>query len=477
MNNELSSSGSQEAAKQDQESIDNENWNTSPEAGAKTSHASWRKSFRMAFDRASKQHKLRETRQELRRDRTKTLVTLLAVVIVLLLFFFVLFSSPTKATHLLGENPHRQPSLGQKITPGQYTNNPAALAPMLSAEVRANHPTTQGQVTAEDISRTSRTGHYTKPSPATKNFSETRAYALGQVDFSDPLARTSTSTQAGPPPSPLPSSAEQGDLKKPSLVFVISTTEGKTARQFIPEAEDETLTLPAGTRLLARLQAPVSSAVAPPVVAVVEYNYERDGQIVIPAGAKVLGRLTHASPSGDVAIQFSRVEMLDGTWEKLDALAMDLRFRPLKGYVSGKKTGTRFLVRSLTGLGTIASYLVGPQASGSAGLLSTNVLMRERLADNIASAGQEELNGLAFADTPVVTVPGNTRFYVVLEKPVSEHPGPGRLPGVIGPKSDGTQGGVPTLEELRQLIQLRREIADLYTQNSVQPTLQGTQQR
>ncbi|MBV8478175.1 MAG: hypothetical protein JOZ36_16065 [Acidobacteria bacterium] len=169
--------------------------------------------------------------------------------------------------------------------------------------------------------------------------------------------------------------------------------------------------------------------------------------------------------------------MLDGTWEKLDALAMDLRFRPLKGYVSGKKTGTRFLVRSLTGLGTIASYLVGPQASGSAGLLSTNVLMRERLADNIASAGQEELNGLAFADTPVVTVPGNTRFYVVLEKPISEHPGPGRVPGVIGPKSDGTQGGVPTLEELRQLIQLRREIADLYTQNSVQPTLQGTQQR
>jgi hypothetical protein len=105
----------------------------------------------------------------------------------------------------------------------------------------------------------------------------------------------------------------------------------------------------------------------------------------MPAGAKVLGRLAQVSPSGDVAIQFSRVEMPDGASEKLDALAMDLNFKPLKGYVSGKKTGTKFLVRSLTGLGTVASYLVGPQASSSAGLISTNVLMRERLADNVAS--------------------------------------------------------------------------------------------
>jgi len=39
-----------------------------------------------------------------------------------------------------------------------------------------------------------------------------------------------------------------------------------------------------------------------------------------------LCRLTHAKPSEDVAIQFSRVEMRHGTWEKLDALALDLRF-------------------------------------------------------------------------------------------------------------------------------------------------------
>ena len=36
--------------------------------------------------------------------------------------------------------------------------------------------------------------------------------------------------------------------------------------------------------------------------------------------------------------------------------------------------------------------------------------------------------------------------------------------------------GVPTLEELRQLMQLRREINDLYTQNNAQPATQPQQQ-
>ena len=139
--------------------------------------------------------------------------------------------------------------------------------------------------------------------------------------------------------------------------------------------------------MVARLQAPVSSAVTAPVVAVVEYNYERDGQIVLPAGAKVFGRLAQVNSSGYVAIQFNQVDMPDGTAEKIDASAMDLNFGPLKGYVSGKRTGTKFLVRSLTGLGTVASYLVGPQASSSEGLISTNTLMRERLADNVATGG------------------------------------------------------------------------------------------
>ena len=211
-------------------------------------------------------------------------------------------------------------------------------------------------------------------------------------------------------------------------------------------------------------------------MAVVEYNYERNGQIVLAAGSKVLGRLTQVNPSGYVGIQFSRVEMPDGTTEKIDASAMSLNFGPLKGDVSGKKTGTKFLVRSLTGLGTIASYVVGPQGSASSGLISPNTLMRERLADNVATAGQEELNGLAFSQNLVVTLPGNTRFYIVVQKPSSDHGGT-----TSGTRSTGIRasfnGGVPTLEELRQLMQLRSEINELYTQASSQAAIQRSSER
>ena len=45
---------------------------------------------------------------------------------------------------------------------------------------------------------------------------------------------------------------------------------------------------------MARLQSAVSTAVKAPVVAAIEYNYERDGEIIIPAGAKAFGELQQA---------------------------------------------------------------------------------------------------------------------------------------------------------------------------------------
>ena len=99
-------------------------------------------------------------------------------------------------------------------------------------------------------------------------------------------------------------------------MFVRSAEAKPTLKSNSPEDTEETLALAAGTRLVARLQTPVSSAVAAPVVAVVEYNYERNGQIVLAAGSKVIGRLTQVNPSGYVGMQFSQVEMPDGTTKR-----------------------------------------------------------------------------------------------------------------------------------------------------------------
>jgi type IV secretory pathway VirB10-like protein len=121
-----------------------------------------------------------------------------------------------------------------------------------------------------------------KPTAAATKTNSREDYALSKVDFSDPSVGAGTTTPTPPSPS---SSDSSSDLKKPSLVFVRSTEIKPTLRPNSPEDTEETLALAAGTRLVARLQTPVSSAVAAPVVAVVEYNYERNGQIVLAAGA------------------------------------------------------------------------------------------------------------------------------------------------------------------------------------------------
>ena len=442
----------------------------------KTDSGNWREAFVAAFQVARRQQKPTASRQELGRDKSKSLFVLVGVCLALLLLFFGVFSYPKKKILLPGENPHGQASLGRKVTPGQENNDPTkAATPMLSADIRATDSDLDGQLTAEDIGRTSRTAMAPKPAAATESKpSPARDYALSKVDFSDPTVGQSTTVPNPPAPEHLDSTA---DLKKPSLVFVRATESRPTMKPRLPEDSDETLLLAAGTRLVARLQTPVSSAVPAPVVAVVEYNYERNGQIVLPAGAKVFGRLAQVNPSGYMGIQFSRVEMPDGTVEKIDASAMSLNFGPLKGNVSGKKTGTKFLVRSLTGMGTIASYVVGPQGSTSGELISPNTLMRERLADNVATAGQEELNGLAFNQNIVVTLPGNTRFYIVVQKPSSDHGSATSGTRSIGTSTAGFTGGVPSLEELRQLMELKSEINELYTQAGTQAAIQPQPQQ
>jgi type IV secretory pathway VirB10-like protein len=448
------------------------------------SKGNWREVFGTAFERARRQQKPPAGRQELGRDKSKALLLLVGAAVVLLLLFFGIFSSPKKRTPLPGETLRGQASLGRKVTPGQEGSDPKkTVTPMLSADPRSADPALAGRVTPEDVGRTSRTGTVTSPAPTKPSpakIGNPQDYALGKVDFSDSLVGQGNTI---PPPLPAPASEQpadrdQGaDLKRPSLVFVRALDAKAAIKPGRRDDEEETLALPAGTRLVARLQAPVSSAVAAPVVAVVEYNYERNGQIVLPAGAKVFGRLAQVNPSGHVGIQFNRVEMPDGTADKIEASAMNLNFGPLKGYVSGKKTGTKFLVRSLTGLGTVASYLVGPQGSSSAGLISTNTLMRERLADNVATAGQEDLNGLAFGQNLVVTVPGNTRFYIVVQKQTSDRVATNSGTRYASSNTAAFNGGVPTLEELRQLIQLRHEINELYAQGNSQSVLQPQPQQ
>ena len=215
----------------------------------------------------------------------------------------------------------------------------------------------------------------------------------------------------------------------------------------------------------------MSSAVKTPVVAAIEYNYERDGEIVIPAGSRAFGELSQVNEQGYVGIQFHSIQLPDETTQKIEGHAVGLQYQPLRGDVTGRNTGKRFLVRSLAGVGTILAATVGVQTgTGITDSFSNNVLLREQVANNVANAGQQQLNDLAYRQNIVVTVPGNTRFYIVLAKPASSASA-GAVARKSGPYRQSRAvfratltASTPSVQELRELLELRQELTQMYQQ-------------
>ncbi len=433
----------------------------------------WREIFRQAFDKARREQQP-TSRRELGRDRSRSLFLLAGAAIAVLLLFLGVFSSSNTKRATNGRPPGT-PDLGRRVTPGQQrSGQTGSVTPLLNAQTGQPNVTTNQDVTPEEVGRTARfSQHQSVPasqSGANINPRNEGPYALGRINFSDTASRPE-----GTAPAPSSAQTASDDLRKPSLVFVRSVQSNAASsspRSAAFETEETPrMNLPAGTRLVARLQAVVSSAVKTPVVAAIEYNYERDGEIVVPAGAQVLGSLQQADRSGYVGIRFDTIQMPDGSTEKIDATAMSLTFGPLKGVVNGKRTGTNFLIRAFTGIGQAASYVVG--SNGLNAPLSQGALLRDQIATNIGIAGDQQLNSLAFNQNVVVSVPGNTRFYVVIEKGTPTGAEEARPAGA---RQAGNRS-LPTAEELQQLMQLQRELSELYQQPGVQNTAQQVPQQ
>lgn len=433
----------------------------------------WREIFRQAFDKARREQQP-ASRRELGRDRSRSLFLLAGAAIAVLLLFLGVFSS-SNTKKITNRRLPGTPDLGRRVTAGQQrSGQTGSVTPLLNAQPGQPDAATNQDVTPEEVGRTARPSQYQSipaSQPATISPGNEGPYALGRINFSDPAPR-----QEGTAPAPSSMQTASDELRKPSLVFVRSMQSNAVNSSPRPtaapvEESAMTLNLPTGTRLVARLQAVVSSAVKTPVVAEIEYNYERDGEIVVPAGAQVLGSLQQADRSGYVGIRFDTIQMPDGSTEKIDAMAMSLSFGPLKGVVSGKRTGTNFLIRAFTGIGQAASYVVG--SNGLNAPLSQGALLRDQIATNIGIAGDQQLNSLAFNQNIVVSVPGNTRFYVVIEKDTTANDEQAR------PASTQQAGNrpLPTAEELQQLMQLQRELSELYQQPSVQNTAQQMPQQ
>jgi type IV secretory pathway VirB10-like protein len=207
----------------------------------------------------------------------------------------------------------------------------------------------------------------------------------------------------------------QNALKEASLVFVCAPAQSKTSSTLGHAAADAApvLEMTPGARIEAKLETQISSAVQAPVVAVVEYTYSIGDRIVVPAGARVYGQLQQADRSGFVGVKFDEIELLDGQREKIEAIGAGLDLGPIKGTVYGKNTGKNFLIRAASGIGSLAATLVGNNSSAA---FSEGDLLRERVSENIGDAGDSELMSMNLTSRVVVSVPADTKIYIVFTR-------------------------------------------------------------
>jgi len=357
-----------------------------------------KRSFRMAKD-----------------DKTVRLLIGFAGVVAVAFIMLILFSDKGKPrTKKTADAGLGRPKTADTVAP----NDNGSVVPQGTMQPMREDQQQPGQVNANDIENTKKTrvsGGETKSAQA-----DVQAKNLGQI----PAFPRSADNGDGwtPPPyghqdsagtgsAPMQDKAADG-LAKPSLVFTAST---EKSSQSAPNDQDvPLLDMGTGSRLAARLASVVTTAVDQPVIAIVEYSYEHDGQLIVPAGSKAVGSVHQADRSGYLQIHFDHLETPDGSSIPIDALATDTNLGPLRGKVTGTGRGKNFAVRAATGIGQMSAMLVGqPNLNGA---ISEADLMRMQLAENVGRAGDEEINRMTLMEHPIVTLPAGLPIYVVFEK-------------------------------------------------------------
>ena len=387
------------------------------------------------------------TRQQFQQNR---FVIIGAGAIVIALLIFVATSMPHRRAPQKVKSRGATASEDLALESGTASND-KSLFPITDSGRPVTKETHEGFLSERDLQRTA-----TKPAAGTTVASG--AGTLGSIPpFGDQQPWQAPPYQPGSgtgAETPDLGKAEREAMEKSSLIYVrnVSANSGSAqAREINVPAPELGLGLATGTRLRARLESAASTAVRTPVLAVIEYNYERDGEIIVPAGAKAVGHIRNGDRSGYVDVQFDSLLMPDGAVVPIEAAATGLDLRPLKGKVEGKNTGKNVLVRSLSGIGQAGSMLVGQGSLNQP--LSESDLMRERVSNNVGEAGDEEVSRLAITQHIVVTISADTPIYVVLEQTPKSNQGSLQPSARSVPTSN-----CANVEQLRQLLQLQQEL-------------------
>ena len=377
-------------------------------------------------DRSSQSEPVSEAKFAARADRkdreemSKVKLVLLGGGLLAAVLFFVFTAVVEKAPKKLAAR--NQPSPPSKPVNASQQPPKGSVTPLMDTVHTPAPDNVSGQLSPADIRRmrspengggignqNSSAQALAKPAPGA-SLASVPSFGATQQKWEEPQPYRDSS-RAGDVQS-----QQQNGMKEPSIIFVHRQAQNQP---FVPAktqpADDGTphLDLPPGTRVEAKLETQISSAVLTPVVAVVEYTYAIGDRIVVPAGARVYGQLAQADRSGLVSVRFEEIELLDGAREKIDAVGTDLNLGPIKGKVYGKNTGRNFLVRAASGLGSVLAEVAGNNTGAA---FSEDDMLRERLAENIGTAGDSEVMNLNASSRVVVSVAADTKIYVVFTK-------------------------------------------------------------
>ena len=331
------------------------------------------------------------------------------VAVLFFVFTAIVGKSPKRTT------PVKQGSQYQQAKQEQATPFKSSVTPLMDAPRTPGPDNTSDQLGPSDIRRTRalNSGETSKPfagkPPVASSLGAVPSFADTQQKWEDPAP------YGGALPAETPQT-QQNTLKEPSLIFVRSLAQNQTSSALKVNSGDDgasRLELTPGTRIQAKLESQISSAVQAPVVAVVEYTYAIGDRIIVPAGARVYGQLQQADRSGLVSVKFDEIELLDGAREKIDAIGTGLDLGPIKGNVYGKNTGKNFLVRAASGIGSVLAEVAGNNSSAA---FSEDDMLRERLAENIGTAGDSQVMSFNANSRVVISVPADTKIYVVFTK-------------------------------------------------------------
>jgi hypothetical protein len=153
-----------------------------------------------------------------------------------------------------------------------------------------------GQVNAHDVENTKTVR--TSSSETVSNVTPNATKNLAQIPSFPPAP--SNGDNWTPPPygqshnEAIADKTVTDGLAKPSLVFTAGSE--KSSPVASGDSMLPVLDLGVGSRLSARLASVVTTAVDQPVVAIIEYGYQHDGQIIVPAGSKAVGTVRKGRP-------------------------------------------------------------------------------------------------------------------------------------------------------------------------------------